>query len=714
MSDIALFRDYYKIVKPKEEEVTKWKDSLVASPVNSYSSASAATKGLEVTFEATHAALFNDNLRFYLPSRMMDGVSTFINRKKPAKILKHHDSQSDPVGIIVGAEYIPTIPEGLENDKNIQIMMDSSNSITKQVAAAKRFLRSGIPFSDGWRGLGYIQLKGVLLDEKAIQQVSDGLFDAVSTSFRSPGHAYCSECQQNWAADGFCEHEPGKKYGDDDDDKVICAVVPGVHNYDECSLVVFDGDPLTQISIGHQDSVKEFSVNTKDWQNNSVEDSNSFAFSFRDYKEENTMADKATEVILSDAEQEVMAAVKKLRPELDEMQATDIVKKLVAMKTEDGLYPHQEEANLNAETAFVYALEEIETADEKIDADAICDEMQAELKAMLEEELLPQEEYEAADAKLSTAQRKKLSESTFCGPDRSFPVPDCAHVTAARRLIGRYKGPGSKAKILSCVNRKAKALGCDSKKDCKLPEVNEQNDKFEIPSCDMIDTLEDKEAKELFNMMEAEMISRNLKLERPCAKCASHEDEANRSNKKLEDAEVKISGLENTLVVLRDELRNQINDYMSLVDQNVEQGVRLVAAQKDHLALAGTVSGQFESLEKAMDSLKESDIKEQQTLILKDFNLENIMNKINDGMANEPTEGVEDPTVNKDIDNNQLPDGLSRTAIEAIENMRDFIKKGDHVQAKRLYGSMVTLKVIDEKLVPFENLSAKNNAVDAE
>jgi hypothetical protein len=70
------------------------------------------------------------------------------------------------------------------------------------------------------------------------------------------------------------------------------------------------------------------------------------------------------------------------------------------------------------------------------------------------------------DAKLSAEQRKKLKKSTFCGPDRSFPVPDCAHVTAARRLIGRAKGlsASQKQSILSCVSRKAKALGCKSSK----------------------------------------------------------------------------------------------------------------------------------------------------------------------------------------------------------------------------------------------------------
>lgn len=73
---------------------------------------------------------------------------------------------------------------------------------------------------------------------------------------------------------------------------------------------------------------------------------------------------------------------------------------------------------------------------------------------------------ELADAKLTTEKRKALPDSAFCGPGRSFPAPDCSHVTAARRLVGRFKGSdATKAKILACVNRRAKSLGCDSK-DC--------------------------------------------------------------------------------------------------------------------------------------------------------------------------------------------------------------------------------------------------------
>ena len=71
-------------------------------------------------------------------------------------------------------------------------------------------------------------------------------------------------------------------------------------------------------------------------------------------------------------------------------------------------------------------------------------------------------------AKLSTKQRKKLKKSTFCGPGRSFPVNDCAHYTAALRLLNRSKYSSStKKRIRACINRKGKKLGCGGAKKAK-------------------------------------------------------------------------------------------------------------------------------------------------------------------------------------------------------------------------------------------------------
>jgi hypothetical protein len=74
--------------------------------------------------------------------------------------------------------------------------------------------------------------------------------------------------------------------------------------------------------------------------------------------------------------------------------------------------------------------------------------------------------------KLTTKDRKKLKSSTFCGPDRSFPVPDCKHVAAAKTYLGRSKFSAStKKKIAACINRKAKQLGCNTENKAKASEM---------------------------------------------------------------------------------------------------------------------------------------------------------------------------------------------------------------------------------------------------
>lgn len=106
----------------------------------------------------------------------------------------------------------------------------------------------------------------------------------------------------------------------------------------------------------------------------------------------------------------------------------------------------------------VIEIDGVEFTSEDVEALKMLDE-QVETFMEVMKDFLPE------DAQLSASQRKSLPSSAFCGPDRSFPVPDCAHVRAARRLIGRYKGSGDKSKILACVNRKARSMGCDSAED---------------------------------------------------------------------------------------------------------------------------------------------------------------------------------------------------------------------------------------------------------
>ena len=74
----------------------------------------------------------------------------------------------------------------------------------------------------------------------------------------------------------------------------------------------------------------------------------------------------------------------------------------------------------------------------------------------------------AMGKKLTTKDRKKLKKSVFCGPGRSFPCHDCAHIASAKAYLGRSKfSKATKKKIAACINRKAKQLGCKVTKKAK-------------------------------------------------------------------------------------------------------------------------------------------------------------------------------------------------------------------------------------------------------
>jgi len=71
-------------------------------------------------------------------------------------------------------------------------------------------------------------------------------------------------------------------------------------------------------------------------------------------------------------------------------------------------------------------------------------------------------------AKLTTKTRKALPGKVFCGPGRSFPTQDCAHVRAAKVYLKRsHFSPSTQAKIAACINRRHKSLGCGGKTPAK-------------------------------------------------------------------------------------------------------------------------------------------------------------------------------------------------------------------------------------------------------
>jgi len=68
------------------------------------------------------------------------------------------------------------------------------------------------------------------------------------------------------------------------------------------------------------------------------------------------------------------------------------------------------------------------------------------------------------EAKLTYAKREKLPSSAFCGPKRTYPAHDAAHVRNALARLSQFGGrlkPNQRARILSCLKRRAKRFNIE-------------------------------------------------------------------------------------------------------------------------------------------------------------------------------------------------------------------------------------------------------------
>ena len=86
---------------------------------------------------------------------------------------------------------------------------------------------------------------------------------------------------------------------------------------------------------------------------------------------------------------------------------------------------------------------------------------------------------EFEEAVLSYQRRKKLPSGAFCGPNRSYPAHDAAHVRNAFARLSQFGGRlgrSTVSKIHACLMRKAKQFGVEHKgcKWCKKKESVEE------------------------------------------------------------------------------------------------------------------------------------------------------------------------------------------------------------------------------------------------
>jgi len=390
---------------------------------------------LKTSVRATFSGMLI-NGRVYPGVRVEDSAKTWTaDYNKP--VLTHHASGMggifgpppvDPIGRVLNQTYSRTVSDSAwEKDW-------------------KRPLR---------KGSGHIDLGLSITDADAIGKVLDGRFKSVSIG-GIPSNLWCSICAQDWLVDGRCEHEPGKvveRGGEDSEKKVrrsLAYLITGNLAYKEISFVNVPAAPGAQV-IGI-DGVEDSQYSWDQVPDPVMMVMDSLELGSDRYQIQMIGEQSAIEVAM-DAEN-------------DAVVAESVLDSLPEPTEPTPPFSDEEFALLNVADHMLRA--------GVADPAELADELDIDL-----EEFLDQLEDLSQDARLTTKQRKGLKGSTFCGPNRSFPVPDCAHYTAALRLLGRYKGPGDKGRIRSCIQGKGRSMGCSGFKSKDSMQPKPHHDSLE-------------------------------------------------------------------------------------------------------------------------------------------------------------------------------------------------------------------------------------------
>jgi hypothetical protein len=259
------------------------------------------------------------------------------------------------------------------------------------------------------------------------------------------------------------------------------------------------------------------------------------------------------------------------------------------------------------------------------------------------------------DAKLSAEARKKLPASVFCGPDRSYPVNDCAHAKAAMAYAKKYN---ESASVIACIRRKAKRLGCPFESTKDSVDVGE----FTV---EYFDRFTDDQLLQLQVGLEAVLEDRAIE----CPTCS---DNTNTSE------------LEARIKDQQTELQRLQQDNMSLQDAlvNAQSSVRENKVKK--IADLKYLSGEQVDLATLTDELKEKSSDEVDE-ILKDLgakvDIVQIADRLNSGLARNPEGTVSDPTLKLEDGKPVQGKKWTREDLEAIRDQYVSIAmhRGQHV-----------------------------------
>jgi hypothetical protein len=572
---------------------------------------------LRIRIAATHAGKVTRNNGFYLPHKMKEGAGSFT-KQYPKPIQVHHEDKADPIGRVVQAAYIDTsrmvrdswspnkVKDSTHPDSVLFDAFVEGKLTQKEIVdtATKYFIQdTSVAEDPDYEGLGYVELVADITDPVAVQKILDGRYLTGSVG-ASTNQAICSVCKQDWAEGDRCDHSPGKLY-----DGTKCVLIAGDLVYDEYSFVNKPADRHSRVIEININGVQDF-VKLDQQAELPIGEIVLVADKFEEeQKMEGENTSSSTEII---AGTEIIVEQSSL-----EKLFGDSLPGILGTEAEGVKYTDM----------FVVLYESASD---------------------LEKELVVKE---IKDKVLSAEDRKKLKGSTFCGPDRSYPVNDCAHAKAAMAYAKKYN---ESSNVIACIRRKATRLGCPFQ-DEVIPVVVEVGD-FVV---DYFDGYSDEKLLQLNNGCVGAMKERGLG-------CSCDNVTDNTQVKELEtllantqntqDSEnTKVKELQERLDTVQKELR-----YMHTDTENLTSAMaQLVVENRDlcvaHISDLQILSGEKVDLTKIIDNFKEKSTEEIKG-ILKDLtekvDIHKIADNLNSGLANKPEGIVVDPTIV--IDNSKI------------------------------------------------------------
>ncbi len=665
----------------------------------------ASSPGLLVQIAATHSGIITRNNGFYLPDRMRKGAQTFVkDYQKP--VLLHHEDHKDPIGRVVDAAYIDTSGliqdkyRGLEvkdksgrligtiNDELIKDFTSGAMPFGQSVDVVRTILRDTVLEDQGYQGLGYIRILANIADPAAIQKLLDGRYITGSVG-ATTNKAICSVCRTDWTDSGPCEHKPGGIY-----DEAKCFIIAGDLIYDEYSFVNVPADRHSRVlQLDYNGQSTEIEI-VSDYTNRIKEVQLHFP-QYDSVNKENKVMDpskiKKTDATDADGSTEIEDAVVTPAPDAN-TQETEVID--TASDNTDGANVSdstQSDGSVNndvvsdneesIEDFVVRVLDSDNTLSLSSEEEQkLYDYMWTEVEAAVKDGSLPLNEEQLAKVKLSTEKRDKLPSSSFCGPSKTFPVTNCAHVIAARRVVDRVKvSDDAKKSIMTILDRKTKLLGCDVTTDsAEAGQIKEDLNHSRMLR--MVLSVLDEDTyytdDSVLDEDEKKMLQTIIKrmagfVGKDNFQSALYVEEVANDETALVD---EVTTLEEKVVELRDRLDASLKehnilfqDFEALNDSLVEEKAEIRKTKEAHLGTLIALRDKKVAENSELSELSGDDLDAEIKRTLEVVDMVQIADKLGDGLSRTPQEGLEDPTVVQGNVNqkNKLADVAELQAIQA-------------------------------------------------